>query len=477
MVDPQNTNEDIIELTEIIEKGDSSASADFGTVNKAVPEARENATGTALESLNDAPATSPEGDIDFLLAQMDADDKNETTAQPEAVTADETGHIVDPHEKLDMSGMEEVDNLLSALQIPLTPVQAGGGEDDPTRENADASRNAAPAPQGDTPFDLDTLLKPRADVNAPEDAEAQDEQESGDEPPAPPPGADAQAPEKAPTKVRELSAELDDILAAAGEPGLPEESSPQQPPDKEETLSGAVEELPSSRPPAEALTGDSPARTQEAQPAAETLPGEMREPPSLPADHLPELEKNLTETTRESSAHLAERLLETENRLDALEKGLAEVVARESLPRMAARLLEAENRLDALEKSLTEVTTASDLKAFVQRLTDLESATITPKDENPAPVEENSRALHAYMELAARLDGTEERLNAAAKLVTRMDGIETRLNAVAELTTRVNDMETRLSAVTEQFETRMEKAAAAAAARLLREEIAGLLAS
>ncbi|MDR2745538.1 MAG: hypothetical protein LBB66_10165, partial [Desulfovibrio sp.] len=401
-------------------------------------------------------------------------------------------------------------------------------EDDSPRENAAAAQNAAPPPPADIPFDLDSLLNPGADVSAfLEDTDTRDEEEPKIEPPAPPPGpgssstgsaADARLPENKQTAPRELSAELDDILAAAGEPDLPEDLSPQQLPEKEEAPPAEAEELPESQPPAEAPAGDSPARTQEVQPAVE-FAGPVEKsldsdgwPPAddavaeralpveknsalfpAPAECMPETiqearqdpteavapETAMTETLPEgtSTPLSADRLLEAENRLDALEKSLAEIAAPESLSRLADRLLEAENRLDALEKNLAEIARASDLEAFEQRLTALESAAPAPKEERPAPVEEKIQAMHAYMELAARLDGTETRLNAAAELTTRVNRIELRLNAFAELATRVDDMETRLNAVTEQFETRVEKAAAAAAAKLLREEIAKLLAS
>ncbi|MDR2800809.1 MAG: hypothetical protein LBB52_06030, partial [Desulfovibrio sp.] len=305
MADPQNVNEDVIELTELIEKGDCATAAGSETVSKSVPKAKENATGTALENLNDASAASPEGDIDFLLAQMDADDKNEMTAQSanqaeistDLPTADETGHIVDPHEKLDMSGMKEVDNLLSSLQIPLTPIPAEAGEEDFSLENAVAAQNAAPPPQANIPFDLDSLLNPGADVNAPsEDTDTRDDEEPKVEPPGAIPSqtcsaADTQLPENKQTEPRELSAELDDILAAAGDPDLPEDFSPRQPPEKGEAPA-AAEELPENQLPAKAPTSDPPARTQEIQPDAE-LAGPAEK--SLDSDWWPPVDDAIAE--------------------------------------------------------------------------------------------------------------------------------------------------------------------------------------
>ncbi|MDR2056319.1 MAG: hypothetical protein LBQ10_10705 [Desulfovibrio sp.] len=534
MADPQNTNEDIIELTELIEKGDNATPAD--TVNNAAPHAKEEATGTALESLNDASTISPGGDIDSLLAQLDAGDNNETVTQPAdqaEISADETGHIVDPHEKLDMSGMEEVDNLLSSLQIPLTPAQAGV----PPQENAAAAQRAAPSSPADTPFDIDSLLHPdpvAAMDTFLEDAYPQVEENSGVEPaePAPPrdeSAAGAQTQEKTPAEVREISAELDDILAAAGEPDLPEEPSPQQPREEEDASLAAAPEAP----PVEALS-------EEAQESPSSPADRLVEPPAQPAEPAHSWdesaagaqtqEKTPTEV-REISAELDDILAaadgsdlpEEPSPQQPREKEEASLAAAEEHPAsrppaeapvdsspapiqdaqpaevkaaaqeaspveappeeaqespspLADRLQEVEHRLTALEKNMLETAeTGSLLKTLEQRLDALESA--LPRKESPAPAGENAQALHAYMELAARLDGIETRVNAVAELATRADRMEIRLNAVAELATRVDDLEARLNAVAEQFESRVEKAAAAAAAKLLREEIARLLAS
>ena len=143
----QNTHEnteEIIDLTELIEKG-------------SVPETAEDiarstaADNTDLQShmrnLNDQVQLSDaEDEIDNLLAQMDSmGDSTNAEASPAAgLTADgeadarqddktdrilsdfppvrmPDGHIVDPHEELHMPGMGDVDNLLSSLDIPPQP--------------------------------------------------------------------------------------------------------------------------------------------------------------------------------------------------------------------------------------------------------------------------------------------------------------------------------------------------------------------
>lgn len=146
----QNTHEnteEIIDLTELIEKG-------------SVPETDEavesrTADGDAdlhshMRSLNDqAQHSEAEAEIDNLLAQMDSMDEDataemsfqpaeaddESTSEAADTQADATtgmspdfppvrmpdGHIVDPHEELHMPGMGDVDSLLNSLDIPPQP--------------------------------------------------------------------------------------------------------------------------------------------------------------------------------------------------------------------------------------------------------------------------------------------------------------------------------------------------------------------
>lgn len=145
--DTHENTEEIIDLTELIEKG-------------AIPEADSAASGpTASEedelhshmrSLNDGGQNiAAEAEIDDLLAQMeykegDADaaassapkaDAGDGSAESGMAQADSDattpsdfspvrmpdGHIVDPHEELHMPGIGDVDSLLNSLDIPPQP--------------------------------------------------------------------------------------------------------------------------------------------------------------------------------------------------------------------------------------------------------------------------------------------------------------------------------------------------------------------
>ena len=141
--DTHENTEEIIDLTELIEKG-------------AVPEADTDASSPAagqdddlhthMRSLNDSGQNvAAEAEIDDLLAQMEY--KDEGGADAEAAPAAQSnagdgsaesgmeqadsdapvrmpdGHIVDPHEELHMPGIGDVDSLLNSLDIPPQPRQ------------------------------------------------------------------------------------------------------------------------------------------------------------------------------------------------------------------------------------------------------------------------------------------------------------------------------------------------------------------
>lgn len=145
--DTHENTEEIIDLTELIEKG-------------AIPEADSEAAGPAaseeddlhshMRSLNDGGQNiAAEAEIDDLLAQMeykedDADaaaspapkaDAGDGSAESGQAQADSDttapsdfstvrmpdGHIVDPHEELHMPGIGDVDSLLNSLDIPPQP--------------------------------------------------------------------------------------------------------------------------------------------------------------------------------------------------------------------------------------------------------------------------------------------------------------------------------------------------------------------
>ncbi len=133
-----DTDEQIIDLTELIEKGnvptgDTSAESSRSAEADSIQE--------QLNALNDGKAAI-EGDIDDLLAQMDMVEQAvpggtvEDTSVPDtpdtmaatvpsgvetasAPSAEE--HTVDPNEELAMPGMGDVDNLFNSLDIPPQP--------------------------------------------------------------------------------------------------------------------------------------------------------------------------------------------------------------------------------------------------------------------------------------------------------------------------------------------------------------------
>ena len=132
------TDEEIIDLTELIEKGEAPAAV--------VPpaEGTKEDISVHMQSLNDGQARQGDAEIDALLAQMEAGDE-QPVPPPPAARAAAPEHKVDPHEELDMSGMVEVDKLLDTLDIPPQPHERG----------PDAAQDADP---GDLDNAVDDLL-------------------------------------------------------------------------------------------------------------------------------------------------------------------------------------------------------------------------------------------------------------------------------------------------------------------------------
>ena len=153
------TDDQIIDLTELIEKGEVPAndlSAQSRPPAHTEAEAEQEALNAQLRDLNDG-SNVGDAEIDDLLAQMDI--KNDGETDPSDVALDFappttlTDHTVDPNEQLNMPGMGDVDNLLNSLDIPPQP-----GEREPEAAapaNADQAVDAllndfnaaTPAPQ------------------------------------------------------------------------------------------------------------------------------------------------------------------------------------------------------------------------------------------------------------------------------------------------------------------------------------------
>ena len=177
------TDEQIIDLTELIEKGEVPAndpSEQPQAVAAPEAEADQKALNAHLRGLNDG-SSAADAEIDDLLAQMDI--KDEGQSDPNDVALDfsapstQTDHPIDPNEQLLMPGMGDVDNLLNALDIPPQPaerepeVAAPASASQATSQAADDAVDAllndfhaaAPAPQApaepqESIPDLDELL-------------------------------------------------------------------------------------------------------------------------------------------------------------------------------------------------------------------------------------------------------------------------------------------------------------------------------
>lgn len=204
--DTHENTEEIIDLTELIEKG-AVPEADTDASSPAA--AQDDDLHTHMRSLNDnGQNVAADAEIDDLLAQMEYKDEGgadaEATPAAQANAGDGSaesgmesgmeqtdsdspapsdfapvrmpdGHIVDPHEELHMPGIGDVDSLLNSLDIPPQPrphEKAAPSPEDtdnavdqmlgnlngasrPSAENS--SKGAGKAPHEDT-TDLDELL-------------------------------------------------------------------------------------------------------------------------------------------------------------------------------------------------------------------------------------------------------------------------------------------------------------------------------
>lgn len=210
------TDEEIIDLTELIEKGEAPAAV--------VPPAEsvKEDISVHMQSLNDGQARQGDAEIDALLAQMEAGDE-QPVPPPPAARAAAPEHKVDPHEELDMSGMVEVDKLLDTLDIPPQPHERGpdaAQDADPADlDNAvddllnamsgSAPRKPAPA-SAQEPDVHDLLAAASPQPEEPNFADDLDALLASAEAPAP---AEASAPAPQARENPDLTADLDSLLA------------------------------------------------------------------------------------------------------------------------------------------------------------------------------------------------------------------------------------------------------------------------
>jgi hypothetical protein len=473
----QTNEDDIIDLTELVEAGK-----------------------TPVEEAEDAgPQEQPqplpgnlEGDIDSLLAQMEAAGAGDS---PQSAPAG-ARPVVDPNEKIDMSGMVEVDDLLSSLNIPpppgVTPDASPAAEEDspptPAKNSAEVDYllSAAIDPQPESNI-LDGLLNnalgtfgktdetPAPEVSVPEAVvpEAPAQEISVPEVPTPeiPALPDVSAPEASgPEEAEDASVPLqdagaDEVPPPAVEADLTAPELPEGIPDFPVDATLVEQEAPAAQ---EAATAQEPPAAQ-APPTAQEAAGEEE----LAAD----LEALLASVGRLSAPNGALEVPEAAapQKVEVAQPPVEDVefVARKAPP--AQENLEPE--ADPAEaRFAVEENHLNDLE---QRLSDLENRL---PEAQPA-VEENR-----LNDLEQRLSDMENRLENTGRAgdTEQLEEIERRLTVLesrpievkcyqGSTDSRLIGLESRMDNLVLQFSERVEKAAASAAARILREELAALL--
>ena len=473
IIDLTEIDEEVIDLTELIDQSGAVAAAP-------APEEVKEEASSPMQSLDEDPARQDEKEIDALLAQMEAhDDDPEELLSPEQAAA--PSHKVDPNEKLDMSGMGDVDKLLSTLDIPPQPRErhveaaqkaASADLDSAVDDLLNARSGSAPRPQSETmpdahdlptaapqpgeqtfTDDLDALLASDLDApaaqSAPAAASAAPAPDLGDDvgddldallgdldlnPPSAPVSAPQTEPET-PVVPEENAAEIEADLAELLESAMQEEPAPDVQPDVADTtdqseaaVMDAAPDLEESEP---ALSGENP----EAAPAGseEAVAAELPVPPAVapagePAPAAAE-SAQLTELA-EHNARLSEHLQRCEN-----------------------ELAEAKARISTLEKAVaTPAASLEDLLREGSSLHDRFVALIA------------SSVGQALKGLGA--PGPDQALEERLHNLSLMN---------KSVSARLDALESRLDTLEPHFNQQVDKAAAAAAARILREEIAKLV--
>ena len=117
--DTTTETEDIIDLTELIEQGQTESEK---IVAQKDAEERQS-LDSKMQELN-TPTSKDEDEIDALLKQIgDVDPADDAPPGHDLTNSEVTapGHLINANEQLDMSGMNAVDNLLDSLDIPNQP--------------------------------------------------------------------------------------------------------------------------------------------------------------------------------------------------------------------------------------------------------------------------------------------------------------------------------------------------------------------
>lgn len=386
------TDEEIIDLTELIEKGDAA-----GAVPP--PEKVKEEISSHMQSLNDAPAQQDDAEIDALLAQMEAnDDGPGAQLSPEQAAA--PSHKVDPHEKLDMSGMGDVDKLLSTLDIPPQPRERDAEAaqkaapmdlDSAVDDLLNSMNGSAPKPESEAAPDVADLLAAASqpgEQNFTDDLDALLASDPAAPAATPAPEPEAPAPAAVPSAdpAPDLTDDLDNLLAdldlKQDAPATPAQAAPVSAPETET----APEAAPKAEPQAQAAPQENTTDTDiemdlDALLAAMSPDADMPESPAADADEPAAAQAPLEAVVLEPELELPAETAATTVEAANAPNGPAgeEEAALEESPASGA---EPEPDLDALLQSAMQEEPAPDATPDVADAADQDEAAIT--DEVPA---------------------------------------------------------------------------------------------
>ncbi|MBQ7585943.1 MAG: hypothetical protein IJU40_06835 [Desulfovibrionaceae bacterium] len=427
MADDQIQDE-ILELTELIEKGPNTS------VNPALdPKSQTSATllddsneQTKAHTLNDPPGSQGPDDLDQLLAKFDQPSSPESKAKP-----------MDPHEGLDMSDLDHVDDMLASLpkrQKEKKDIQEVIN-DDLNDLLAAVDAEPQPEPKKKTPQDdLNSLISSLGDPN--------------DTPP----------PEFTKKADPDPDSEIDEILAQIPEPTsakkeeveLKEKSEPA--PKSKGTLN--LDEDPN-------LQGmsDLDALLSTPAPKKEPVKPKATENKAQPAQ-LTALEERLSKceaSLLELQDNLASRLSNFENGLSDLESKLNEVKEDFNSEKILASNSPLEQKIkelinQALEENLPQAAAQDDgtkdkIQALNQQYQDL--------SENLLNLEKNVNTALANANLETRIANLE---NSQSKLTSdltsskdNLANLENLNTSILELTSKIQEHDTTLSEINLQL--------------------------
>lgn len=430
---PEENAEEIIDLTELIERGDTAPAPDLDA---------------HIQSLNAQPE-GEDAEIEALLAQMDANDgatvSQGPTASPEGPAA--APGTVDPHEQLDMSDMGDIDNLLASLDIPPQP-RDGAAAPTAAPQSAPAPAPAAPVPDLDA--DLDALLNETATAapsasatpGAPDlDADLDSLLTSLD--------AETQAPEKPAEAAPDAPAATEPEAPAPHAAPVPDmaQDLPEAPAQPAAPVEEAVSETNAMPPVPEAAPEPAVAVEAPAQPdaAAADMAQAMAEAPESAEEPTPEDIQVVIPMDAPAPAASATSSRAAED-FAALAGALGE-----RLRQCEADLAAARARIEALEHSTADSVSLGDLL------------------REGSPLHNGFAALIASSVGQALKDTPPACL--PGSLEERIATLETHEKS---LLARTDALEGRVDSLEPRFNEEVGKAAAGAVARILREEISRL---